>query len=176
MLSRPDQDGRYALSMREYESLRTLFAAISALDCRPLKERCDLIPGTWDALTKAKDELFKQMENILNTIPARKLVMIQNELHHSVCKIEVKGPATNADPDYVYIPRQSQINLLQRAIQMDCLLCDKNVKECKKCSLYKEIDSCFPYLLEEPNDTLCPFAGVSKLEVTHDADVPHHKG
>lgn len=164
MILKPDQDGRYALSMREYESLRALFAALTGLNCDALRSRCDLIPGAWDAIEQAKKDLFTVMEKLMATVPYKKLKSIQHELTHTICRVEVKGPAGAVTPDYVYLPRQAFVDILQRAIQLDCLLCDKSIGECKRCSLYKDIDACFPYLLEEPTDKLCPFAGVSKLE------------
>jgi hypothetical protein len=147
-----------------------MFAAVTALDCEQIHERCDLIPGLWDKIIHAKDEMFEASEELLKTIPARKLLAINHELQYTVCRIEIKPPSKEAGRDYLYVSRKSFVELLQRAIQLDCLLCDKTVEECKKCKLYKNIDACFPYLLEEPNDKLCPFAGVSKLEVRERGD------
>ena len=54
MHQRPDEDGRYPLSMKEYTALRTLFGAVNALDSDTLKERCKLFPGGWRDLPCAK--------------------------------------------------------------------------------------------------------------------------
>ena len=165
MLRNPDESGRYPLNMREYEAIRMIFAAVTALDCDALRDRCDLTPGLWESLNKSKNEIFRVAEELLKSVPAKKLVSMQRELHYTVCEIKLKPPTKEAGRDFIYIPRKDFISLLQRAIQMDCLLCDKNIKEAKKCELYKNIDACFPYMLDEPTDTHCPFVGVSKLEV-----------
>lgn len=165
MLRNPDEQGRYPLSMREYEAIRMMFAAVSALDCDTLHERSDLIPGLWDDIKKTRDDMMTATEKLLGTVPAKKLTAMQHELKHTVCKIEIRPPSKEAGRDYLYIPRVAFVELLQRAIQLDCMLCDKTIQECKKCKLYKNIDACFPYLLDEPTDKLCPFAGVSRLEV-----------
>ena len=165
MLRDPDEHGRYPLSMREYEALRMMFAAVTALDCEPLHDRCDLFPGLWETVQKAKDDMFGATEQLLTTVPAKKLVAMRHELKYTVCKIDIRPPSKDAGRDYLYIPRKAFIELLQRAIQLDCMVCDKSLKECKKCKLYKDIDACFPYLLDEPTDTKCPFAGVSRLEI-----------
>lgn len=165
MLRNPDEHGRYPLSMREYETIRMMFAAVSALDCDPIHERSDLIPGLWDKIKTLRDEMMQATEELLKTVPAKKLMAMQHELHYTVCKIETKPPSKEAGRDYIYVPRKAYVELLQRAIQLDCVICDKSIQDCKKCKLYRNIDACFPYLLEEPTDKLCPFAGVSKLEV-----------
>ena len=104
-------------------------------------------------------------EELLKSVPAKKLLSMQRELQYTICEIKLKPPTKETGRDYIYIPRKEFISLLQRAIQMDCLLCDKSIKEAKKCGLYRNIDACFPYMLDEPTDTHCPFVGVSKLEV-----------
>lgn len=165
MLRNQDEHGRYPLSLKEYEVIRMMFATVTAFDGENIRERCELIPGLWETIETARDQLFKGVEALLKTIPAKKLIAMQHELQYTVCKVEIKPPSRDAGHDYLYIPRKAYIDLLQRAIQLDCVLCEKTIKECKKCRLYRNIDACFPYLLEEPSDTLCPFAGVSKLEV-----------
>ena len=169
MRREPDQDGRYPLNMREYETVRMIFAAVTALDCGPIRERCELKPGVWDTLEKRKADLYDALTKILSTVPLKKLVAMQHELEYTACRVELKPPSRDSGRDWIYIPRRQYIALLQRAIQMDCMLCEKTVKECKRCDLYRDIDACFPYLLEEQGDVYCPFHGVTKLEVEPNA-------
>jgi hypothetical protein len=161
-----DQDpaGGYPLSMREYDALRQMMGAVSALDCDTLKPRCQLKEGTWEKLTRARDDLQEVMTDLFSTIPTRKLLSMRRELANTVCTVHIKPPSTTDRGDFVYVAQKNFIELIQRAIQMDCQFCDKTLKECKKCTLFKNIQDCFPYELYEPTDTLCPFAGVSRLE------------
>ena len=169
MKREPDQDGRYPLSMREYETIRMIFAAVTALNCEPVRERCEQLPGTYETLMESRDALYGALSKILSTVPVKKLVAMKHELEYTACKVELKPPSRDAGKDYIYIPRRQYIALLQRAIQMDCMVCEKTVKECRRCDLYRDIDACFPYLLEEPDDQYCPFHGVTRLEVEPNA-------
>jgi len=163
MRYQPDADGRYPLSMQEYTALRTLFGAVNALDSDTLKDRCKLFPGGWRDLRCAYTLCKKVMENLLFTVPAKKLVSMRRELTHTICEVKIKPP-TSSTEDTVMVSRRALIDLINRAIYMDCMFCEKNAKECKRCQLYKDMNACFPYELLDPQDTLCPFAGVSKLE------------
>ena len=163
MHQRPDEDGRYPLSMKEYTALRTLFGAVNALDSDTLKERCKLFPGGWRDLRCAYTLCQRLMEKLLCTIPAKKLLSMRRELTHTICEVKIR-PLSSSESDSVMLDRKALIDLINRAIYMDCMLCQKTVKECKHCPLFKTIDACFPYDLIDPKDELCPFAGVSRLE------------
>lgn len=163
MRYQPDTDGRYPLSIREYTALRTLFGAVNALDSETLKERCKLFSGGWRDLRCAYSLCKKVMENLLCTIPTQKLLSMRRELTHTICEVKIKPPTSSVE-DTVMVSRRALIDLINRAIYMDCMLCEKTAKECKRCQLYKDINACFPYELLDPQDELCPFAGVFKLE------------
>lgn len=163
MRHQPDENGRYPLSMQEYTALRTLFGAVNALDSDTLKDRCRLFPGGWRDLRCAQALSRKVMENLLCTVPAKKLLSMRRELTHTICEVKIKPPASSTQ-DTVMISRKALVDLINRAVYMDCLLCEKTAKECKRCTLYQAINACFPYELLDPQDELCPFAGVSKLE------------
>lgn len=167
MLPKPDQDGRYPLSMREYDALRTLYAATAGFRADPLKERCEkLIPGAWERLVALYEEGNWLNSQILNTVPGKKLLALKRELQYTECRVEVKRPSGDGAKDSVYVSRDAFRGLIDRAIQLECLLCDKKISESKHCPLYQSINACFPYELDEPTDQHCPFAGVSKLEVS----------
>ena len=160
-----DEDGRYPLSSREYEALRTLFGAVNALDTENLKNRCKLIKNGWRNLRLAQTLLKRLMEQILTTVPLKKLVSIQKELRYTVCEIKIRPPVEDKNCGTVYVKQEAMVRLADRAINMDCCVCEKSAKECKRCQLFQDLNACFPYELWEPEDTLCPFAGVTSLRL-----------
>lgn len=160
-------DGGYPLSMKEYDALRTLFGAVSALDSASLKPRLDaLYPGSWEELISTKDKLMELMEKLLESIPLRKLEAIRRELKQTVWEVKIKPPSEVKREPCVYVPQKAVVRLIQRSIQLECLLCDKCAEDGLKCPLYNDINDCFPYELIEPGDKLCAFAGVSKLNIS----------
>lgn len=163
MRHEPDEDGRYPLSTKEYEALRTVFGVVNALDSDTLKERCALIKNGWRDIRLAHTLLRRVMEELLCTIPAKKLMAIHTELKHTVCELKVKPPSGIGRGGCVYVDHKAFITICERAISMDCLFCEKDAKAGKRCPLYKALNACFPYELCEPEDTRCPFAGVSRL-------------
>ena len=163
MRHEPDEDGRYPLSTREYDALRTVFGAVNALDIDTLKDRCGLIKNGWRDIRLAHSLLKRVMQELLCTVPAKKLMTIRTELKHTVCELKVKPPSSMSLGGSVYVDHQALVKLAERAISMDCLFCDKDAKQGKRCPLYKALNACFPYELCEPTDEKCPFAGVSRL-------------
>jgi hypothetical protein len=159
-------EGGYPLSMEEYDALRQMMGAVSALDRDTLKSRCELIPEAWDKLVRARNDLMWILEQLFGTIPARKLLSIRRELQYTQCVVRIRPPSESDPKDHIYIDQHAFKRILERAIKMDCMFCDQTIKQCKRCQLYKDICDCFPYELSEPTDTLCPFAGIHKLEVS----------
>ena len=66
MRGRADEDGRYPLSTREYEALRTVFGAVNALDTETLRDRCGLFRYGWRNMRLAASLLRKVMEGLLS--------------------------------------------------------------------------------------------------------------
>ena len=164
MKYRADEDGRYPLSTREYDALRTLFGAVNAMALDMLKDRCDLHPGDWEKLQEAKDVTQGVLNNILRTIPLKKLVAISTELKNTICELKIKPPVTKAN-GMIYIDQAAMVRMAERAICLDCAICEKTREEGKRCALFRDINACFPYELLEPDDALCPFAGVTRLQL-----------
>lgn len=164
----PDEDGKYPLTMREYDALRTVFGALNALDSETLKERLQTTNGGWRDMRLALSMMRKVLDNLLSTIPARNLLTLKDELNHTYCEVRIRGAGTLAHPDCVYLSQKAVVSLIDRAIQLECMLCEKSAKEGKRCPLYKNIQALFPYELDEPTDTQCPFAGVSHVNYGKD--------
>lgn len=165
MINQPDSDGRYPLSGREYGALKTMFGAVNALDTEELDSRCKLQPNSLRDIHAAKALLQKSLFNLLDTVPLKKLGAIRKELQNTYCILKTKPVGGGASDHTVYVDQKALIRLMERAISMDCFLCEKSVKEGRKCPLYRDLSACFPYNLDDSGDVLCPFAGVSSLQL-----------
>ena len=163
MINQPDSQGRYPLSGREYGALKTIFGAINALDTDALDTRCKLTDTAYSDIHTAHELLRKAMDAILETIPVKKLAVIRRELKTTYCILKTNPVAGNPQDHMVYVDQPALIRLMERAIHMDCCLCEKSARECRRCQLYKDLNSCFPFELTQPEDALCPFAGMSDL-------------
>ena len=164
MISKPDADGRYPLSGREYGALKTIIAAVNSLETDELNSRCELCENALGDLNTAKYLLRKTMDALLETVPVKKLIAIRKEMGNTFCVLRTNpiGDVTNRT---VYVDQPSMVRLMERAISMECFMCEKSAKECERCPLFRDLSACFPYELVEPGDTICPFAGVSKLQL-----------
>lgn len=173
MIRKPDEDGRYPLSMREYEALRTIFGCVNALDDdhETLKARCKLFKGGWRDLRMLAAVSKRLMEKLLCTVPRKKLLTIQRELQHTICEVKIKPIAAPHRENMVCVSEDAMIRVCNRAMQDNCYLCDKTHKEAKRsCELYRDVQACFPYDFNESTD--CPFAGMSGLRTeTVEGDV-----
>lgn len=164
MISKPDADGRYPLSGREYGALKTIIAAVNSLETDALNPRCELCENALDDLNTARSLLRKTLDALLETVPVKKLIAIRKEMGCTYCVLKTQpiGDVTNHT---VYVDQPSMVRLMERAISMECFMCERSAKECQRCPLFHDLSACFPYDLLEPSDTLCPFAGVSKLQL-----------
>lgn len=159
-----DKDGRYPLTGREYEAMRTLWGAMNALQGDDLKARLQTTKDGWKALKTAEAFMQKAIEALNMTIPLNKLLTLQRELKETVCIVRLRGASYVSQRDSVFVSQPALVRLLDRAIQMDCMLCEKTRKEGAKCRLYRDIAACFPYELENPNEEdKCPFAGINHI-------------
>ena len=165
MMKQPDEHGRYPLSSKEYESLRTLFGAINALNMTGLQDRLELVEFAHEDLSVAKRLMQGVSAGLLGTVPLNKLLIIQKELRDTVCELRIRPIAQDKKTGCVYVDQSAIARLADRAIQMDCVMCEKTAKEAKKCQLFRDLNACFPYDLDKPDDVLCPFAGVSTVRM-----------
>lgn len=161
----PDEDGRYPMDINEYNALLMMVGTVHTFASHKdeLKDRLGLIPGGWrdmQLLAKVSSSLF---EKILRTIPTKKLAVMHKELPHMVCETKLNPVAKSMHQDDVVIGFDALKRVVDRAIQMDCLFCEKSKCEGKKCQLYRDIDACFPFELSKPEEKLCPMAGRTEI-------------
>lgn len=165
MKRQPDENGRYPLSSREYEALRTLFGAINALNTDALNDRLELVDFSHEDLSVARRLMQGVSTGLLGTVPLNKLLVIKKELRDTVCELRIRPVTGDKQTDCVYVDQNALARLADRAIQMDCLLCEKSAQEGRRCPLFRDLNACFPYELDHPGDATCPFAGVSSVKM-----------
>lgn len=154
-----DADGRINLTYKEYDALRTVFGAFNALTMYSdrLERRCKSFKNGWRDMRLLCVLAEKIMNNLLQTIPTKKLLQIREELKHSYCIIKVEGAAGITNNPCMYIRQETLIDICKAAVDINCFGCDKTQQQAKReCKLYGEIQECFGYEFDKTED--CPFA------------------
>ena len=101
------------------------------------------------------------MQDIMYTIPPKKLAAMKKDLEHVVCEVRVAYDyAKKDDREFTYSPTEALDRLVDIVIKWECLSCDKTAKEAKKCPVFKAIDDCYSWTYP-PQGNLCPFAGMT---------------
>ena len=90
-----DKDGRYPLTGREYEAMRTLWGAMNALQGDDLKARLQTTKDGWKALKTAEAFMQKAIEALNMTIPLNKLLTLQRELKEDMTNKEMNAAIIN---------------------------------------------------------------------------------
>ena len=91
MLSARDSDGRYPLSGKEYSALLSLFAVNSTLNdqANVLTERIKTKSGAWRDFRLATVKMQKVLDEIVTTIPVKKLHAIARDLQHARVHVDI---------------------------------------------------------------------------------------
>jgi hypothetical protein len=149
------------LSNREYYALRELFGIVNSFTRNAdfLKHRLEMIPNGTEDMSNIATAAENLMFEILKTIPTKKLFAIRQELENTVCEVKVLyNFAKTDDREFVYIPAVSVDRLVTRVMNSECLICDKNAKQAKKCPIFEDISACYPWNIPPKGDA-CPLAG-----------------
>ena len=153
-------DNRTPLSNKEYYALRNLFGMVNNFcqHAEDLKRRCESIDVWADfQLISAKSE--RLMADLLLTIPPKKLITMKKDMEHMVCECRVAYDYAKRDErEFTYCPTEAIDRLVSRVLEWECLSCDKNAKEAKKCPVFNDINDCYPWELP-PRGDMCPLAG-----------------
>lgn len=161
MTKQPDADGRYALSGREYDSIRYIWTAFSTLDAysASLKDRLKLIPGGWRDI-RLLHAVSKNLERkLFDTVPIRKAAAMKAEMNNSSLTMSVRM-ADQRLPGIMYMDEHALIALIDLLVSRECLLCEKCGKDAKRCVIRRTIEDVMHYDLEPaPNPEDCPLAG-----------------
>lgn len=160
-----DADGRFHFSQREYYATRELFGIVSTFNkcAGELERRVREIPGGWRDLRLLMSLSEKLLENILKTIPLKKLAVIRKELSSTEVIVSVRNdvarPAQTDTDGYTYVSQRALERITQRVVNFECFCCEKQGAAAKKCQLRRDIES--TYMFEYPCGAgkECPFAG-----------------
>ena len=154
------------LSNREYYALREIFGIENSFSrcAGELKNRAEMIPDCWmkiNLIIKLADEVIN---DLLKTIEPKKLLAIRKELDNTICEVKVVyNFAKTDDREFVYIPAKAVDRLVNRVMNNECLICDKNAKQAKKCPICEDFDDCYPWKIKPKGDE-CAYAGYFALE------------
>lgn len=164
MLGKPDAQGKYPLSSNEYYAIRLIFAVISAFETEVgyLKERTKLKPGTWRDLRLISAKAQKVVDELLHTVPLKKIEQMKIELNNTFMTVDVRpirSMKTPKRPDYVYIKASAIDGLIGSVMDIECFACEKRGREIKKCPLKEIIEDTFPYEIPDPDNDGCKFCG-----------------
>ena len=152
-------DNRFPLSGREYHALRALFGNVSAFaSCADeLTKRTKAVPGAYRDMKCIMALSDKLLDSVLSTVPAKKLGMIRRDLKNVKVEVKVGRDFTGQKPDgYCYVPETPLTRLMDSVMSNECLLCDKQGAEAKKCQFRKDLDALMPWDLPVKGDA-CPF-------------------
>ena len=155
----PDEDGRFQLSGNEYKAIRAIYAAMDSLarEHGQLERRCRGYKNGWRDLRCLVVLSEKVLNQILKTVPTKKLIQMQKDLRHTICRVETRGAVGMKEDGYMFVPEDDMIKLCESAMQIHCFGCEKTHNEAKhECELYKTIQNIFCYKFDEC--TKCPFS------------------
>lgn len=150
------------MTNREYYSFRNLMGMVNNFDAysSDLRTRCGMIEGGWRDMMLIAKKAELLMQKIMYTIPDKKLISMKKDLKHMVCEVRVAYDyAKRDDREFTYCPTEAIDRLVSRVLSWECLSCDKNAKEAKKCPVYKDISACYPWEIAQQGDR-CPMAGM----------------
>ena len=167
MLRDADQDGKRPLTSHEWVALKCMWAACSVLkdDHEKLKERLQAcVPGGWRDIRLATTKLDKLLDEILGTIPQKKLRSIASEMANTELRIITKGPQT--DRNIVHLEDREIAELVNLLIYRECMLCEKTDKLGKRCPIYKAVTNCLHYDLPDVDDGHCALCGLDSIELS----------
>ena len=150
------------LSNREYYALLELFGIENSFRrCSgELNKRAQMVPDGVDRMRLILKLADGLIQDFVGTIPPNKLIAIRKELENVVCEVKVRYDFAKTDNrEFVYIPAEAVDRLANRVINMECLVCDKNAKQAKKCKVFQDLGDCYPWEIKPKDEACCPWAG-----------------
>lgn len=165
MLKPKDAEGKIPLTGSEYDELRHIIIAFNELHSRigAMKERLQTLPMGWCNARMIDVRMEKLVDQILSTVPTKKLQAFRDELRNSKIVLTV-GWDAKKDDCTAYLPEKSLIALLDMLIRRDCWDCELKGKAAKKCPIRTTYLDCLHYEADrEPADGSCEMAGMNSI-------------
>lgn len=150
---------RKDLRREEYTVLKTLLAAVSALEVgdEVLKPRLKQVPNAYRDYRMLISVAHKLSKAILSTVTEKRKAQMRLELRNAHLDVKVVRDVTGKyKPDFSYIPNESLEKLEDMVCDMYCIACEKSEKESRKCKVRQLIESMYAYEFPERNG--CPLA------------------
>ena len=169
MLAEPDENGKRRINNREYVAIQTIAALQQgfANHVGQLRDRARLVPNAWRDLKCAEVLIQKSVEQITNeTFTDSDMQRMKAELdntYYSVYVLGAGGHNTHGKDAVVYVHEEAYIRMINRAMAMECIICDKDCKSARRCRLFRDIEDIMPHRIDDGEDGLCKFAGADHL-------------
>lgn len=163
MYKKPDEDGRYPLSAKEYDAIRAIFGAVYALtEMHPvLEQRCKTIKGGWRDIRLLVTVADRLMDALLLTVPRKKLRAMKRELENTVMEIKMKPAVLPNTDDYLTVVPQGAVEYVtQKALDFCCLGCEK--RDYRNCELFNSVQSLYHY--DFPKAKECPLNDMFQIK------------
>lgn len=159
---------RMPLSDKEYYALLEIFGIVNSFNncAGTLKRRCALTPGAWNNLQTVIQASEQLMEQLVQTVPKKKISAIQKDLQFARCQLKVTKDFTGqTDLDgFSYVHNKPLGNVVARLINQECQFCDKGEAESKQCPVLKDIEALYPWDMP-PKKNGCPLQGEGMKEI-----------
>ena len=158
-----DDDGRLPIGNKEYHSFQMIagFADSLLQETNRLERRAKLAGnGTWRDLKMMCSKSKKVAQALFDTMPRKKQKIIHAEMERMTAGVYVAPPSNlpRSEPtDYKTVPTKSLEWLVDQILQWECLCCQKEGKEQKKCEFREKLDSLYLFDIPDIRKGECPF-------------------
>ena len=164
-----DEDGKLPLSNKEYASIRSIIASLDSLEQEVgrLEQRAKLAGnGTWRDLKMLTAVAAKVYKRLMDTIPKKKRGLIQDEISRTEIIVNVRPPhgLPQAKPvQYTAVPVESLEWLTDQILKWECLTCDRQGKDQKKCPFRQRLETMYAFDIPDLRKGECPFATIERF-------------
>ena len=164
-----DQEGKMPLSNKEYASFLMLVGFADTLDQESgkLEKRAKLAgKNAWRDLKMLTTVSHNVAQALFDTIPAKKQLLVAEELKRAVAGVVIKPPANlpvHQPTNYTTIPTQSLEWLIDQILQWECLCCIKEGKDQKKCPFREKLETMYAFELPDVKKGECPFQTMERF-------------
>jgi hypothetical protein len=147
---------RTYLTGNEYSALQSMFGFVGAWEAGlpRLQKRLEAA-GLSEKAEQVKTLADEVVRETLRTVPVNKLAHIREELSHVTVytRVEAPGIRTMRNTNYAYLTVSALNDLLNHMIKTECVLCDLDAADAKKCPYRKLIEAALPHSVGKDHST-----------------------
>ena len=154
-----------------YQELGALVGTIGGLSKR-LEKRLRTVPGGWRDARMLDSVTASLMTRLCDTIPADKLLAIRREIEHTQVFIRtIPDYCARSRDGVTYVNEEALDRLVQRVMDFECHMCERNRVDAKRCQVRKDIEAVYHFGLDvKKTDDSCPLMGMSLVREKEDTD------